>query len=92
MSLQTYTLKDLKESVDLYIEDQGEDALCSAWIYTRDDVAFCDEDGYMVMHEINLSNSVLASLWHCDSVHTTINDCIERCVEEYQKDSQAPGF
>ena len=52
----------------------------------------CDENGDIVMHETNLSNSVLASLWHCDSVHTTINDCIERCVEEYRKDSQALGF
>jgi hypothetical protein len=86
MASRNYTLKDLKESIELYIEDQGEDALCAAWIYTKYDVTFCDENGDIVMHEINLSNSVLTSVWHCDSVHTTINDCIECCVEEYQKD------
>jgi hypothetical protein len=92
MPLQTYTLKDLKESVDLYIEDQGEDAACACWIYTKDDVTFCDENGDIVMHETNLSNSVLTSVCGSASVHTTINDCIERCVEEYQKDPQALGF
>lgn len=92
MTLQTYTLKDLKQCVDLYIEREGENAACAYWVYTKDDVAFCDENGDMVMHEINLSNSVLTSLWHCDSVHTAINDCIECCVEEYQKDLQALGF
>jgi hypothetical protein len=76
----------------LYIEDQGEDAACACWIYTKDDVTFCDENGDIVMHETNLSNSVLTSVCGSASVHTTINDCIERCVEEYQKDPQALGF
>lgn len=92
MSLQTYTLKDLKKSVDFYIEDQGEDALCTAWIYTKYDVVFCDQEGDLIMHESKIRSHVLRNLWDCDSVHTTINDCIECCVEEYQKDSQAPSF
>ena len=92
MAPQNYTLKDLKESVELHIRDQGEDALCSAWIYTKHDVVFCDEDGDFVMHEAKIKDSVLANLWNCDSVHTTINDCIECCIEEYQKDLQASGF
>ena len=92
MAPQNYTLKDLKESVDRHIEDQGEDALCSAWIYTKYDVGFCDEDGDLVMHKAKIRNSVLRDLWYCDSVHTTIRDCIECCIEEYQNDLQASGF
>lgn len=92
MVSRNYTLKDLKESVDRHIEDQGEDAPCAVWIYTKHDVVFCDEDGDLVMHEAKIRNSVLANLWNCDSVHTTINDCIECCIEEYQNDSQASGF
>ena len=92
MASRNYTLKDLKESVDLYIEEQGEDALCSAWIYTKYDVVFCDEEGDLVMHESKTRSYVLRNLWYCDSVHTIINDCIECCVKEYQKDLQALGF
>jgi hypothetical protein len=91
MTPQNYTLKDLKESVDRHIEDQGEDALCAAWIYTKYDVAFFDKDWDLVMHEAKIRNSVLANLWDCDSVHTVINDCIDVCLKEYQNNSQASG-
>jgi hypothetical protein len=91
MASRNYTLKDLKESIELYIEDQGEDALCAAWICTEHDVGFYDQDGDLVMHEAKIRNFVLDNLWNCDSVHTTINDCIDVCLKEYQNNSQASG-
>ncbi len=91
MAPQNYTLKDLKESIDLHIKDQGENALCSAWIYTKHDVIFCDEDGDLVMHDPKTRNHVLRNLWECDYVHTVINDCIDVCIKEYQNDLQASG-
>jgi hypothetical protein len=32
-----YTLKQLQERVNKLIEQQGEDAHCAAWIYTKED-------------------------------------------------------
>ena len=40
-----YTLKQLQERVNALIEQQGEDAYCGAWIYTKEDCHLKDEDG-----------------------------------------------
>ena len=40
-----YTLKQLQERVNKLIEQQGEDAECAAWIYTKEDIYRVDEDG-----------------------------------------------
>ncbi len=33
-----YTLKQLQDKVNRMIEDQGEDAQCAAWIYSKEDI------------------------------------------------------
>ena len=43
-----YTLKQLRDRVDQLIENQGEDAHCGAWIYTKEDCHLKDEDGEFV--------------------------------------------
>ena len=40
-----YTLKELQQRVNNLIEQQGEDAHCAAWIYTKNDCHLKDEDG-----------------------------------------------
>ncbi len=40
-----YTLKELKDRVNKLIEQQGEDADCGAWIYTKEDCHLKDENG-----------------------------------------------
>ena len=40
-----YTLKQLQERVNQLIENQGEDANCAAWIYTKEDCHLKDENG-----------------------------------------------
>ena len=40
-----YTLKQLQERVNNLVEQQGEDAHCAAWIYTKNDCHLKDEDG-----------------------------------------------
>ena len=40
-----YSLSELKDRVNKLIEQQGEDAQCAAWIYTREDVFEIDEKG-----------------------------------------------
>ena len=48
-----YTLKELQQRVNQMIEQQGEDAHCAAWIYTKNDCHLKDEDG-----EIDYENNV----------------------------------
>ena len=52
-----YTLKQLQERVNKLIEQQGEDAHCAAWIYTKEDCHLKDEDG-----EIDYDSEILKSL------------------------------
>ena len=40
-----YTLKELQHRVNEMIKQQGEDAHCAAWIYTKHDCHLKDEDG-----------------------------------------------
>ena len=40
-----YTLKQLQDRVNSMIKEQGEDAECAAWIYTKHDCHLKDEDG-----------------------------------------------
>ena len=40
-----YTLKELQQRVNNLIEQQGEDAHCAAWIYTKEDCHLRDVDG-----------------------------------------------
>ncbi len=40
-----YTLKQLQDRVNKLIEQQGEDAQCAAWIYTKEDIHMKDENG-----------------------------------------------
>ena len=48
-----YKLKDLQDRVNKLIEQQGEDAECAAWIYTKHDCHLKDEDG-----EFDYNNNV----------------------------------
>ena len=40
-----YTLKQLQERVNKLVEQQGGDAICGAWIYTKEDIHPRGEDG-----------------------------------------------
>ena len=40
-----YTLKQLQDRVNSMIKEQGEDAECAAWIYTKEDIHMKDENG-----------------------------------------------
>ena len=81
-----YTLKLLQERVNKLIEQQGEDAECGAWIYTKNDCHLKDEDG-----EIDYNNNVedpevLARIFddigNIDYIYTVIQDCVDEVTEE----------
>ncbi len=81
-----YTLRELQDRVNKLIEQQGEDAQCAAWIYTKNDCHLKDEDG-----EIDYNNNVedpevLARIFddvgNIDYIYQVIQECVDESVEE----------
>ena len=81
-----YTLKELQERVNQMIEQQGEDAHCAAWIYTKHDCHLKDEDG-----EIDYNNNVedaevlqriFYQVGESDYIYQTIQDEVDEATEE----------
>ena len=81
-----YTLKELQQRVNQLIEQQGEDAHCGAWIYTKNDCHLKDEDG-----EIDYENNVedpdvieriFNDVGNIDYIYTVIQDCVNEVAEE----------
>ena len=81
-----YTLKQLQERVNKLIEQQGEDAECAAWIYTKNDCHLKDEDG-----EIDYNNNVedpelvrriFDDIGNIDYIYTVIQESVDEATEE----------
>ena len=81
-----YTLKQLQERVNKLIEQQGEDAECGAWIFTKNDCHLKDEDG-----EIDYNNNVedaevleriFDDVGNIDYIYQVIQECVDEVVEE----------
>ena len=81
-----YTLKQLQDRITNLIEQQGEDAHCAAWIYTKHDCHLKDEDG-----EIDYNNSVedaevleriFNDVGNIDYIYTVIQECVDEVTEE----------
>ena len=71
------TLQQLKETVDRLIEQQGPDASCAAFIFTKEDVFTMDENGEEVYYSEEITNKVLRNLDETDYVLEQAFDCIE---------------
>ena len=71
------TLQQLKESVDRLIEQQGAEAPCAAFIFTKEDVFEMDENGEEVYFDEETTNKVLNDLDETDYVLEKAFDCIE---------------
>ena len=81
-----YTLKQLADRVNSMIKEQGEDAECAAWIYTKEDIHVKDENG-----EVDYDNNVedpelIARIFddvgNIDYIYSMIQDCVDEVVEE----------
>ena len=81
-----FTLKQLQERVNKLIDQQGEDAECAAWIYTKKDCHLTDEDG-----EIDYDNNVedplvLERIFYqvgdSDYIYQCIQDEVDEATEE----------
>ena len=81
-----YTLKELQKRVNQMIEQQGEDAHCAAWIYTKNDCHLKDEDGE-IDYENNVEDAdvierIFDDVGNIDYIYTVIQECVDEVVEE----------
>ena len=68
------------------IKEQGEDAECAAWIYTKEDIHMKDENGEIDWDiEVNdpaLVARIFDDVGQIDYIYTVIQDCVDEVVEE----------
>jgi hypothetical protein len=80
-----YTLKQLQDSVNKLIEQQGEDAYCAAWIYTAEDCVIYDEydePTYPAHLDRKLSERIFNDVGNIDYIYTVIQECVDEVTEE----------
>jgi len=80
-----YTLKQLQDRVNKLIEQQGEDAHCAAWIYTKEDCYIGDNDGnpdYVALNNPELAERIFDDVGNIDYIYTVIQECVDEVTEE----------
>ena len=81
-----YTLKQLQDRVSSMIKEQGEDAECAAWIYTKNDCHLKDEDGN-TDYDNNVEDPALVrrifdDVGNVDYIYQVIQEAVDEVVEE----------
>ena len=82
------TLSQLRDSVNRMIAQQGEDAPCAYWVYSKEDAYVIDEDGeYNYIYDegglqAEAVVDALDELQEVDYVYTVIQECLDELVEE----------
>ena len=88
-----YTLKQLQERVNNLIEQQGEDAHCGAWIYTKEDCHLKDENGEFDYDNVVEDTATLVRIFddvgNIDYIYQVIQECVDEVVEEQVMNHQA---
>ena len=81
-----YTLKQLQERVNKLIEQQGEDANCAAWIYTKEDCHLKDENGEVdydnTIEDPELIERIFDDVGNIDYIYQVIQECVDEVTEE----------
>ena len=81
-----YTLKELQQRVNNLIKEQGEDAHCGAWIYTKNDCYLKDNDGEFdeqnTVEDSILVRRIFDDVGNIDHIYTVIQDCVNEVSEE----------
>ena len=81
-----YTLKELQQRVNNLIKEQGEDAHCGAWIYTKNDCYL--KDNYGEFDEQNtvedpiLVRRIMDEVGNIDYIYQVIQECVDEVTEE----------
>ncbi len=81
-----YTLKQLQDRVSSMIKEQGEDAECGAWIYTKNDCHLKDEDGNIdydnTVEDPALIARIFDDVGNIDYIYQVIQESLDEVVEE----------
>ena len=81
-----YTLKQLQERVNSMIAQQGEDAECAAWIYTKEDIHVKDENGEVDYdHQVEnpaLIRRIFDDVGSIDYIYQVIQESVDEVTEE----------
>ena len=81
-----YTLSQLRDRVNQLIENQGENAHCAAWIYTKEDCHLKDENGDFDYDHVVETPRVLERIFddvgNIDYIYQVIQECVDEVVEE----------
>ena len=87
-----YTLKQLQERVNKLIEQQGEDAHCAAWIYTKEDCHLKDEDGEFdydnVVEDPEVIERIFDDVGNIDYIYQVIQESVDEVTEEQMMQQQ----
>ena len=81
-----YTLKQLQDRITNLIEQQGEDAHCAAWIYTKEDCYVRDLDGE-INYDVNVDEPevverIFDDVGNNDYIYQVIQECVDESTEE----------
>lgn len=79
------TLQDLKNSIEIMIQEQGKDAPVAAWIYTQEDVFEIDENGDPMYFSIEDIGNVLNTVEESDYINDRIDECIDGEIRRLAK-------
>ena len=81
-----YTLKQLQDRVNEMIAQQGEDAECAAWIYTKNDIHVKDENGEIDYdHQVEntaLIRRIFDDVGNIDYIYQVIQESVDEVTEE----------
>ena len=81
-----YTLKELQQRVNQLIENQGEDAYCAAWIYTKEDCHLKDENGEFdydnTVEDSEVVERIFSDVGNIDYIYQVIQECVDEVTEE----------
>ena len=81
-----YTLWHLQQRVNKLIEQQGEDAHCAAWIYTKEDCHLKDEDGEFdydnVVEDPEVIERIFDDVGNIDYIYQVIQESVDEATEE----------
>ena len=87
-----FTLKQLQQRVNQLIENQGEDAHCAAWIYTKEDCHLKDENGEFDYDNVVEDPEVIARIFddvgNIDYIYQVIQECVDEVTEEQMMQQQ----
>ena len=80
-----YTLKQLQDRITQLIENQGEDAHCAAWIYTKEDIYIEDSEcnvDYVADKHPGLAERIFDDVGNIDYIYQVIQECVDEVTEE----------